>query len=307
MLLGAGLLLARSYFAGSAFSGGVWVFDALLPALVLAAMLAAGAWATQSGEFLRADDAAARIAVGCGLGGFLLYELVSFGLFAPAAAAMFYLAIGAMLGRGAAAPRVLRRGRWPIALAWWALVVAAAAVLWWPVYERTALTAQMEALHSPIATPRLAALAEAAAQADPLDPISAADAAEALCLPQAGRNVSAAPAAARAYQWALEAIRRDPCNPSWQRQAGLICRPLDLPAATEHIRQAVRLDPQDLRLRILLADMLLEASQPAAALRELDAAEAIDHGLLSDSSQRMTPAERQHVRDLSDRAQRSAR
>ena len=104
-----------------------------------------------------------------------------------------------------------------------------------------------------------------------------------------------------AYDWAKEAVRRDPDAPAWQQLAGLACWKLDPASSIAHMDQAVRSNPQDLRLRLQYADMLLRSSQRDAAqraLRQLDAAEAVDRGLLPDSTERLNSAEREQVRQL---------
>ena len=67
------------------------------------------------------------------------------------------------------------------------------------------------------------------------------------------------------------------------------------------MEQAVRSDPQDLRLRLQYADMLLRSShgkRPSGDLRSLMPVEAVDLGLLPDSTERLNPAESERVRQL---------
>jgi tetratricopeptide (TPR) repeat protein len=174
-----------------------------------------------------------------------------------------------------------------------ALVVGVAIVLWWPVYHRTCLTVAMQQAYSRQQWEPVAELASQAARADVLDPMAAADAARAYgLLPPGQSNLSAA------YEWANEAIRRDGQAAAWQQLASVISWRLEPSRAIAHMEQAVKLDPQDLRLRLQYADMLAQTSQPAAALRELEAVETIDLGLLRDSSERLNFVERGQIRKL---------
>ncbi len=319
--LSLALLLARSYFAGTAdVSQAVWMMDALLPTLAMATMMVAAWWCSRLAAG-HADSTLLRIALGGGVAAFLFYEVISFNLTMPSAAAVFFLAVGAMMARHgwhgdvvchhAISPgpehggkqrrhATLTRdftGNAALAAGMAALVVAVAAVLWWPVYQRTCLTEEMQQACSRQQWQTLAELADQAARADKLDPQAAADAARAYgLLPPEPANIRAA------YDWAKEAIRRDPDAATWQQLAGMTCWRSDPADTIMHMNQAVTLDPQDLRLRLRYADMLAHRSQPAAALRELDAVEAIDRGLLPDSSERLRPAELEQVRQLRRRA-----
>ena len=58
------------------------------------------------------------------------------------------------------------------------------------------------------------------------------------------------------------------------------------------------MDPQNLRLRLQYAQLLLAARDRAAAMRNLDAALAIDHGLLPDSSERLSAGELRMIEEL---------
>ena len=58
-------------------------------------------------------------------------------------------------------------------------MAAVASVLWWPVYQRTRLTEEMQQACSQQPWQTLAELAAQAARADELDPQAAADAARA--------------------------------------------------------------------------------------------------------------------------------
>ena len=327
------VLLARSYFAGAAVSLAMWVVDALAPAMALAAMLVAAWWGSHLAAD-HADSALLRVALGGGVAAFLLYEVISFNLTAPSAAAVFFLAVGAMMGRhgeprpegsglgclssnlhGKTAPFRSRLAGWRInpltgnaalAAGAFAVVIVIAATLWWPVYQRTRLTVEMQQAYSQQQWEPLAELATQAARADELDPLAAADAARAYGLllpPNQTTSISHADQAnlRAAYDWAKEAIRRDNQSGPWQQLAAIACSRFDPPLAMPHMERAVRLDPQDLRLRLQYAEMLACSSQPdapAASLRELDAVEAIDRGLLPDSAQRLSPAERDQVRRL---------
>lgn len=305
--LSLAVLLSRSYFAGAAaVSPAIWILDALMPTLALAAMLTAAWWCSPLTTD-HVDSALLRIALGGGLAAFLFYEVISFNLTMPSAAAVFFLALGAMMGRYGDKQQLAPTGRHAtlvrsftrngaLAAGTLALVAAVGAVLWWPVYQRTQLTVKMQQARSHQQWLGLAELAAQAARADPLDPQAAADAARAYgLLPPDPTNLRAA------YHWAKEAIRRDERSAQWQQLAAMTCWTFDPAGTNAYMDQAVKFDPQDLRLRLRYADFLAHSSRPAAALPQLDAIQAIDHGLLPDSTERLSPAEVEQVRQLRQR------
>lgn len=296
------VLFARSYFADTWRDVHLWVLDGLMPAALLAMLMALAAWYAPAA--IADHDRVVRLAMLCGLGGLLLYESVNFAMIMPASATLFWLAAGALLGQ---VPTVgtnqeLKRGPLRAAGAWAlaggaaAGIVAVAFLLWWPVAVRTAATDAMERSLRADDLPAAVSAATRAAVADKLDPLAAADAARvhhALAAHQANRA-----AARQAYDWALEAIRRDQAAAGWQHLAAAISRSTNNGKAASHMGQAVQLDPQNLRMRLEFAQILLNDGRQQEAIIQLDAVLAIDAGLLSDSNERLRQAERDRVDSL---------
>ena len=92
---------------------------------------------------------------------------------------------------------------------------------------------------------------------------------------------------------------------AWQRAADLT-RDGDSEAYLTPMARAVELNPNDIRLRLAYAEMLLWADRPAYAQRELAQAEAINAQLLQsnpESIERLKPAEAEQVKILRARAE----
>jgi predicted Zn-dependent protease len=176
-----------------------------------------------------------------------------------------------------------------------AVVIVVIVILCQPVYERTSLTVEMQQAHFSRQWETVSQLATQAAQADTLDPLAAADAAKAW-----GLNLRQRPdSASHAYDWAKEAVRRDGQSASWWQLAAAVAMKLGrAKESLSHMEQAVKLDPRDLRLRLGYARMLIAASRGADALQELDAVEKTDKGLLPDSTERLSDAERREIAQL---------
>ncbi|MFB3893803.1 MAG: O-antigen ligase family protein [Phycisphaerae bacterium] len=247
VLIAAAVPLARVLFGGSADDSALLIYDAILPTIVLAGMLALAAWF--GGRLLDAGDTAldvSRIALACGLAGFVLHNMVEFGLFVPGAAAVFWLAAGAALASKDVGSREwgVGSGEWEVGreeapsangsnptphsplptfvvrhlpvLAALAVTVAAMMVLWRPVVAKTALLGRMVADNRKGDYQGAWLAAREAIAADPLDPQPPSEAAT---LPM--QHPDLVPDQWRAAcDLALQAARRDPLNFSyWQRAA----------------------------------------------------------------------------------------
>ncbi|MCK4602465.1 MAG: O-antigen ligase family protein, partial [Phycisphaerae bacterium] len=134
VLLVAAVVAARLLFGGAGSDPYMIVLEVALPAGVLCAALAVAAWTGG----LEAPRSASRIALACGAAAFVLHNMVTFSLWIPATALVFWTAAGASLARTGSKARRLSAARWPIAAAGVAAVVAAVAVFWLPVYRKTA-------------------------------------------------------------------------------------------------------------------------------------------------------------------------
>jgi len=213
-----GVLETRVIFSDATADVYVLVFDSILPAIVLALCLVAAGWGGK-GWFsgLESVGPVTRTVLACGAGGFVLHSMIEFGPWMPAPALAFWSAAGALLGQaGQDRPRRLPGSGWAFAAGAAAAAVAAGVVLWWPVYLKTARTA--DAAVQVAAGDAAAAVlsAEQAAEADRLDALAAADAARMhLAACPRGKDVGLYPAVVaqrlrRAEWWAKEALRRDP-------------------------------------------------------------------------------------------------
>jgi hypothetical protein len=157
--------------------------------------------------------------------GFLVHNIVEWSLWMPGAAIAFYLAVGAAAGAGPGLPASIARGRWAIAGAGAAGVLAAAVIFWMPVAGKTFHTAGMlQALRHHDIVGALAE-AQAAADADTLDPRPAADAAEVAMMAAAqaraaGHEQTAERTVGLAVNFARQAVRRDVADPACYRLAG---------------------------------------------------------------------------------------
>lgn len=287
---------ARYAFSDASGSGAMFFLEGIGPAVILAIMLAAAFWTGAAAAGPQAPNLL-RIGLACGVAGMLLHNMVTFSMSAPGPALVFWLAGGAALGQAGGGRRGrLVSARWPLALSAVAVIIAAGVVIWRPVRLRSVrIDEAIAALRA--GEPAAARLAERAAEADPLDPIAAADAA---------RFHYAAGRRDRAVRWAKEAARRDPADGAWkQLAAGMLwqsarSRPDSPPAreALELMARAVAQNPMDLRGRLACARMLAAAGRHAECLAQLRAAEQIDRQLNPDSFYRLSGAERREIEAL---------
>jgi len=143
----------------------------------------------------------ARVALGCGVAAFALHNLTEFGLFAPGPAGVFWLACGALLAQAGGTSRDVRTPLLTLAaIATVIGVIVAGVVLWYPVAQKTAFADAMAGQLSRGLSGDAADAAAKAADADKLDPSTAANAA----------RLTIAKNPAEAHRWALEAVRRNP-------------------------------------------------------------------------------------------------
>jgi len=300
--LGLAVLTTRAYFGGAAAGGALFVLDALLPAVVLAGVLLLVLWSGGTRFLDVAASPQAQICLGAGLFGFVVHNLVTFSLWTPGAALAFWLAAGALLGQAPSRSRRLLRLHWPTALAAGGGVAACVVLLWWPVVNKTALTLRAtEALRTGAGL-RAVALATRAAEADPLDPVIAADLAKLEF------------AATGDTRWDQQAARRDPANPSWGQLRAQIAfersartqDPKAIADATRAIERAVELDPTNARLRMQAARILLASGRPQDAAAQIDRARHIDAAHYPESTFRLTPAEREELAELRREAEAAA-
>ncbi len=308
----AAVIAAPALFAAARGHWGLLWLDGIEPAIVLTVALVLMFWA--GGRVSTGAAAAgpvARVALRCGVIGFVLHNLVTFSLLMPGAAMAFWLAAGGAVAQGCGKPRNVSRLRWPLALAGLAAVVLVAAVLWRPVAARARAT-EMVARRLMVDDGDGALLwARRAMRADTLDAISAADAAR-LWLRLGGPTSPDRWQREQGYQWVCQAIRRHDQKAAYHRLAADILwgdpcrrpnRADEVVAAMDHMAAAVRRDPQDLRMRIGFARMLVAAGKAEKALVQLAAAEEINRRLLPSSAYRLREKERREVERLKATAQ----
>jgi hypothetical protein len=220
------MLLARLVLWGYADSVGVVLLHTVMPAVVLAAMLAMLAWSGRDLGGLPdgAPADAARMAIGAAAAGFLVHNIVTWSFWMPGPACVFFLAVGAAAGRAGGVSAPITRGRWAAAGAAVAGVLATVAIFWAPVAGKTYHTRGMLGAlrHGDI----VVALAEAraAADADTLDSRPAADAAKVAMMAAAGAPPGQGPTAGMAVglamKFAQQALRRDLADPALYRLVG---------------------------------------------------------------------------------------
>ncbi len=302
----AAALFARLVLARTLIDANLAVLDALLPAMVLAAGLALGAWAA---GLLGPDGAPrgglARPILACGLGAFVLHNMVEFGLWAPATAMLFWLGAGACAAQGPGRSWRLTKWRWPVVLAALAAAVAAGAVLARPVCTRSLLTLQAREPDSPLPAAERFRLAEQAARSDPLDPLAAMDAAKLALEAAAADPARRAALVGRAVSWAREATRRDPLDFATHRLLSEVLFAAGDPAFLDALARAVELNPQDMRLRMDYAERLLNRGQKAQAadqLRRVMDTNDRQRRAIPDAMQQLQPNELARWRRLADRA-----
>jgi O-antigen ligase len=305
-VLAAAALAGRAVFAGAAEGADRFFLDALLPAAVLAGALVLARWnGGEAGAALALPPA--RIALACGLAGFLLHNMITFSLWTPGSALVFWVAAGACMGQAEGREVALSRLRWPLAGAAAAALVAAAALLWVPVGRKTALTEKAADALARGRGDAAAALAADAARADPLDPVAAADAARVFRVLAAGASPRVAePLLADAARWAQAARKRNPRSPSVLRLAAAIEAERaalaedggHVAAAAAFMGEAARLDSRDARLRVEYAGLLLSAGRREDCLRQLDEAERLNGALPEESTYRFSAAELERIAAL---------
>lgn len=292
----AAVLAGRVFLGGAGVHWSVMLIEAVGPAIVLAAAMALCWWATSGAASMPSGAMATRIMLGCGLGAFVLHNMTTLSLWTPGSAMVFWVAGGACLASGRETrERCLVAWRRPAACAAVVLATAAIACACLPVIRRTVLSERaFEALNNGQIEAGTA-LAKRAAEADQRNSQAAAEVATTIlwsCHPGSGE--AAARCLQEAHHWATVATNRSPQNSARRRLAAQIAWrqadpsvnlhqlrpddrvvPLDSPPLKE-MATAVALNPQDSRLRLAYADMLLWGRQFQQCIQQIQLAEKID-------------------------------
>ena len=308
LLVVAFVVAARATLSDAMIGPGAFFVMAILPAAALAILLAVAGW---DGRRLTGTltGPAPRIALACAVGGMLLHNMVTFTLFVPATATVFWVAAGAALARaGGVKPRTIRKTGPALSLIALAGVVAAGILVWWPIVLRTARKEEAIDLLRRGESQLAARMAEQAYEADPIDPLAAADAARiryfAATVDDRGDAEARGRQFDRALSWAKRAIRSDPQHPGyWRLAAEMTLRPEDEqnpPDSTvgqllHHWSRAVKLSPTDHRQRVAYAKVLSRTGRGAECLDQLREAEEINAQLNAESIYRFNEAELQEI------------
>ncbi len=223
-ILGA-MICSRVLLGGIAPNPFLIFLEVILPAIVLGAMLLLSGWSANS-----AGNSWYRLGLACATAGFLLHNMVTFSLWTPGTAMVFFVCCGAVLGQ-------VPSHRWSLTSIRWAGVVlglvAVALAGWWfwkPVYTRTLLSERMRRQIRKGAITDAIRFAEQSAQSDSLDPLSAIEAADLIrwTAPRADKALLHN-RMEQAYRWAQVGIQRDPENPSHHHRAAMIAWYLSSP------------------------------------------------------------------------------
>ena len=310
VILGGAAALLRTIDSGPWDNDALVLLEVVLPT---AAFLIAFVLVGRRGV-VDAQIRVVRIAIGCGLGGFALHSMVSFGPWMPGPAALFWVLLGAAVGLTGGEPSPVRRWRWLVV----AMMLAVIAVMGWviarPVWAKTCAARRAGSAIRNRDWSEATARLSAAVMADARDGSLAAEQAKlhlhvaqrAPVAERAQHLVAALSAADLAikrcstrsdYHWLSATISgRLAASSAGQDRAGHLAD-----AASKSVH-AVSLDPMDARLRMKCAEALLAAGMNAEAVEQLDAAKDVDGRLSADSLFRLTADERAHQDDLRQRA-----
>jgi hypothetical protein len=215
-----------------------------------------------------------------GLGIFLVHNLIEFGLFEPGPMFLFALICGTALGLRLADPPAARRGRSNPAIAALAgsmvLWMAAAALLVAPVENAEGLAENADDLIR-INQPEAAQSAlESAAAACPYNPEYLLRAANAALQRRP-------PDIAGAIGLLGRAVAVDPLySDAYLLRASLKLQPVTASHLDDSIaddRQALKIDPNNMRLHLELADLLEKLGRPSEAGQEYQTVVRLDHAL----------------------------
>ncbi len=276
----------------------VLVLEAVIPACVFGACLMAAMWI---GSTLGLPDTAGRyirIAVAAGLAGFVLHNLISYSLWLPATATVFWVAAGAMagwagFGKSRRLPGVIC---WPVVVLSVSAVVAAGVWLWRPVFNRTLYVRAAQTAYSGGQVRLAAEEMKLAIAADPLDAFAPADLAR---LYATGAKWPEAVACAK------KAWGRSPTFSN----ARILARALrGIPArrdeSLEMACRAVGLDPMNMWFRCEYAEMLLAAGKSDEVLRQIHEIRRINRTRPSISDLKLTDEELQKLDAMEEKIKR---
>lgn len=291
------------------------MLDTILPVVVLAGALVLARWRGGAEPRCAALPAASRILLVCGLVGFVLHNGVTFSMWMPGPALVFWTVAGLCMSQSPAGRswRLTERGA---AVAGWAMVLLAlSAAFWFGLPTSMALTSTRTMARQVNAGNLAGAMesARAAAEADEACVTTALDAAK---LARHASATAPSPDQARrrlreALRWAEATIERDATDARGHMTAADALIRLgtgqDRRDALNHLARATSLDPRNMRYRLYYASVLLDAGRKRECLVQLRQALHTDaklphEGRQGGSPMRLSGEEMDHVTEMWQRA-----
>ena len=279
--------------------------QAVLPAAVFALGMLAVLWAGPNLDAVALCEARVRIALGAGLAGFLVHNLVTHTLFTPGTATVFWITAAA-----GAAPAVRPRelpGARRLAIAAAAVIVAgtiaAGARVWRPVRARSFYLRSANFAYGRRQLRPAVADLKAAVAADPLDAIPAGHLTNIFRSgAQSGHPTMRDSYAADAVKFAELAYERSPkALNALELARALDLRPEGRRRALEMGEIAVRMTPRSAEFRQPYGEMLYRAGRRDAAAEEVRQIRRIHYALPAESVVRLSKRELRALADLAER------
>ncbi|HDY64852.1 MAG TPA: hypothetical protein ENH84_01295 [Phycisphaerae bacterium] len=315
VFVAAAVGLSRWYFEGGRESEALLIVDCIIPACVLAVALALMSWFGGRIDDLPASAfRAMRIALAAGAAGFVIHNLVTFSLWTPGTATLFWVAVGAAAAQGPG-----RERKSPSLVTYILLylvlvvIVISCMVLIVPSYRRLALTETMARSLRAGDTESAIAAAEKAAFTDLFSDATLYMNAARLSLLTSSPDDSEKrkKALIDASFFVIMATGGNKHNSGVWRLVGQIHRELGrydkgfFDFAVEDFSHAVELDPSNARVRVEFAGVLLDAGKKREAGEQIDKAEEINRRLERfdpTSTWRFGAAEKEVIKQLREKA-----
>jgi len=312
----AALALAGRWLVHDPAGGAIMlVLHTLLPTAALAGGVVVARWRGGATRRNTPLPPASRILLVCGLVGFVLHNGVTFSMWMPAEALVFWTMAGLCLSQTPAASMWRVRGRRATVVGGALVVAVLLPVLWLALPTANAMLAT-RTMARRIRAGELAGAMQSARHAAQADPANVTLALDASRLAFHASTVARSPEHAQrllreAARWAEQAVQRDATDARGHMAAAPALISLgtgqDWRDALDHLDRATALDPMNMRYRIYYASILLQAGRNAQCLDQLDQAQLIDANLPhagreGGSSIRLSPQEMTHIADMRRRA-----
>ena len=280
------------------------VLECIAPAAVFFVCLLIASW--YGGAEGSPGTSTMRLILVGGLFAFVLHNMVTFSLWAPGAALTFWIIAGACIGQAGGKSWRIVRARWFIAAIFIAGVIAAGQIFWSPVFFRTRYTERM--LKSLQEGDILSAVTYAvdASELDPSDARAKADTAKVASMARRA-NVPKNLMLKSPYEWAVASTLADTANSSYHRLAARLAfedaqlggsEGATFDDGVRHMARAVELNPNDARLRVSYARVLLAADRFGECLGQLTAAERLEAQLFPESVEKFNTSELRQIQAI---------